>query len=72
MSARKDDYEKLWSEVLDALHASGELKGDMHLTRLLLLGAANWSTQWYNPRGGASPQQIADQLAALVLSQKSR
>ena len=72
MSSRKDAYEQLWSEVLDELHATGDLKGDMHLTRLLLLGAANWSTQWYNPRGGASPQQIADQLAALVLSQKSR
>lgn len=67
MSARKDRYEKRWADVLDELHAAGELHGDMHLTRLLLLGAANWSTQWYRPQGGATPQQIADQLTTLVL-----
>lgn len=67
VGARKDAYERLWSELLGELQAAGALQGDMALARLLILGALNWSTQWWNPAGAAGPEDIADQLTRLVL-----
>ena len=66
MCARKDTYEQLWSAILDELKAAGHLHGDMHLTRLLLLGGMNWTTQWFDPDKGAGPEEIADQLMVLA------
>lgn len=68
VQTHKDSYEVLWTRTLDELAAAGILKGDMHITRLLLLGAMNWSTHWYQPGGSRSPEDIARQLCALVLS----
>ena len=50
----KADYEAAWVPVLQALHASGELKGEPGLARLMLFGALNWSVQWYDPARQAS------------------
>jgi hypothetical protein len=53
--------------VLDALHASGKLKADVKLARLLIFGALNWSAQWYDRRKGASLDQLADAALALFI-----
>src|SRR5207247_7551647 len=39
----QSEYETAWTPVLQALHASGKLKGDVKLARLLIFGALNWS-----------------------------
>ena len=67
VGARKGAYELLWSELLGELQAAGALGGDLALTRLLILGALNWATQWWDPAGEAGPAAIADQLTLLVL-----
>jgi AcrR family transcriptional regulator len=48
------EYEAPWAPVLEALHASGQLRADVKLARLLMFGALNWSAQWYDRRKGAS------------------
>ena len=59
------EYEALWLPVLTALHASGELRAPVRLARLLILGALNWSVQWFDAKKGASLQELSD--AAMVL-----
>ena len=61
------EYEALWLPVLSALHARGELRAPVRLTRLLILGALNWSVQWFDPKKGASLQELTDAAIALFL-----
>jgi AcrR family transcriptional regulator len=61
------DYEALWLPVLTALHASGKLNAPVRLARLLILGALNWSVQWFDPQKGASLQELTDAAMALFL-----
>lgn len=59
------DYESAWTPVLEALHASGQLRAPVKLSRLLLLGALNWSVQWFDPNKGASLDELTDAALAL-------
>ncbi|MBP6110342.1 MAG: TetR family transcriptional regulator, partial [Rhodocyclaceae bacterium] len=68
MSAR---YEEVFSAVLDRLQASGHLHDASAVARKLILGAINWSAQWYDETGASDPQAIARQLCALVLHEKN-
>ena len=67
----KDLYESVWTPVLRALHASGEMAGDPRVVRLMLFGAVNWSAQWYDParvgQGGSSLDELADITLQLFL-----
>ena len=60
-------YETKWTPVLQALHASGQLRAPVKLSRLLILGALNWSVQWFDPKKGASLDELADAAIALFL-----
>ena len=62
------DYEAAWLPLLQALKAAGRLHADPHLARLLLLGALNWSVQWYNSRQGASLDELTDAAIGLFVS----
>jgi AcrR family transcriptional regulator len=61
------EYESLWMPVLTALHASGQLRAPVGLARLLILGALNWSVQWFDPKKGASVQDLTDAAMNLFL-----
>lgn len=61
------DYEAAWLPVLDALATSGALRPDVRLARLLMLGALNWSVQWYDPCKGATPEELTTAAMALFL-----
>jgi AcrR family transcriptional regulator len=63
----KADYEGAWMPVLQALHASGELKGDPGLARLMLFGALNWSVQWFDPGRQASLDDLTQTTLLLFL-----
>jgi len=63
----KDRYDALWQKVLDELERSGRVAGDAHLARLLVLGAVNWSAQWYRAGGRLSLDEIASQATRLLL-----
>jgi AcrR family transcriptional regulator len=57
------EYDAHWLPVLDALAAAGRLRGDPHLARLFILGALNWSVQWYD----ASKRATLDDLTHAAL-----
>jgi TetR/AcrR family transcriptional regulator, cholesterol catabolism regulator len=61
------DYEAAWLPLLQALRQAGRLHADVHLARLLLLGALNWSVQWYDPKQGASLNQLTEAAMALFV-----
>ena len=63
----KADYEAAWVPVLQALHASGELKGEPGLARLMLFGALNWSVQWFDPGRQASLDDLTQTALLLFL-----
>jgi TetR/AcrR family transcriptional regulator, cholesterol catabolism regulator len=61
--AARKAFERLVADALAA--ADPRLAGPLPL--LALLGMVNHTAQWYRPRGGLSPEQIADGYVALVL-----
>ena len=63
------EYEALWSPVLEALHASGHLRAPVKLSRLLILGALNWSVQWFDQKKGASLDELTDAAMALFFKE---
>jgi len=67
LSALQSQYENLWVPVLKALHASGHLRAPVVLARLLILGALNWSVQWFDPHKKASVDDLSDAAMALFV-----
>lgn len=67
LAALQSQYEALWVPVLTALHASGALRAPVGLARLLILGALNWSVQWFDPRKPASVDDLSDAALALFV-----
>jgi TetR/AcrR family transcriptional regulator, cholesterol catabolism regulator len=67
----KDRYDAIWQATLDALQAEGRLAADARLSRLMILGAINYSATWYRakPRGrrGVDLDTLAAETTALFL-----
>lgn len=63
------DYEAAWVPVLEALHAKGQLKAPVKLARLLILGALNWSVQWFDEKKSASLDDLTDAALSLFLKE---
>ncbi len=60
-------YESVWTPVLQALHASGHLRAPVKLARLLILGALNWSVQWFDHKKSATLDELTEATMALIL-----
>lgn len=65
----KDGYEAVWVPVLQALRASGELRGDPALSRLMIFGALNWSVQWYDPSRKTTLDDLTEAALQLFLKE---
>jgi AcrR family transcriptional regulator len=63
------DYEAAWADALQALCAAGRIRADARVARLMMLGALNWSVQWYKPKEGASLDQLTDTAMQLFVPQ---
>lgn len=61
------DYEAVWRPVLDDLAGAGRLKADVHLARLLIFGALNWSAQWFDAKKSATLDELTDAAMALFI-----
>jgi AcrR family transcriptional regulator len=69
VTALVTQYESTWIPVLQALHDSGQLRASVPLARLLILGALNWTVQWFNPKKGVSLQGLTDAAMALFIEE---
>jgi AcrR family transcriptional regulator len=70
--ALRDEYESHISGALEELARNGIIPANTRLFRLFLLGALNWTVQWYRPDGGLTIDQLADGFLELMLPQQAR
>jgi len=70
--AFKDRYEAMWQKALRDLKGAGLIADDSQVARLFLMGALNWTVQWYHPDGPRTIKQIARQLAGFLLGKPRR
>jgi len=61
-------YGAFWASLFRKAVASGRLRADLDLSvvRMLVLGALNWSVEWYR-EDGRTPAEIAEHLSAMIL-----
>jgi AcrR family transcriptional regulator len=66
--AQRDEYEALFTTLLTDGQASGAFAvADIRLATLHLLGAMNAIRHWYKPDGRLTAQQVAEQIADMLL-----
>ena len=65
--AQKERYDGLWQIVIAELDAAGLLRTDARTARLLLVGALNYSVQWYGQGEYGSIRELARKVGALFL-----
>ncbi|MDC8756648.1 TetR/AcrR family transcriptional regulator [Janthinobacterium fluminis] len=65
--ALRDRYDRVWQAVLTELQRAGMVKSDSKVARLLLMGAINFSIQWYQPGRGCTLDELADEAAGMFL-----
>jgi TetR/AcrR family transcriptional regulator, cholesterol catabolism regulator len=70
--ALRDEYENRIALSLSELAPSGLIPGNIRLFRLFLLGALNWTVQWYRPDGDLTIGELADSFLELVLPKQRR
>jgi AcrR family transcriptional regulator len=60
-------YGMVWRRLIDNAAADGELRSDLdpRMAQLLVLGALNWTAEWWNPRRG-SVEAIVRNAQSLV------
>jgi len=68
--ALRDKYERVIAEVLDEVAQSGLIPHDIRLFRLFLLGALNWTVQWYRSGGEFTIDELAEKFLSIVLSNR--
>jgi hypothetical protein len=59
----RTEYGEYWRELLKGAREAGELRADANLSlvRMLVLGALNWSLEWYDAKK-LPTDQIADEM----------
>ncbi|MFZ6675163.1 TetR/AcrR family transcriptional regulator [Undibacterium sp. Xuan67W] len=64
----KDRYDRLWQAAISELKQVGLIRSDSKIVRLLLLGAINYSVQWYKPGKELDLDQLAEQIMDFFLT----
>jgi AcrR family transcriptional regulator len=64
----RNSYAAIWQDILTDAQKRGEFRADANVTlaRLFILGALNWTVEWYKP-GRQSIDEVARTFAAVVL-----
>lgn len=65
----QSQYEAAWNPVLEDLHQQGAVGAPVKLARLLMLGALNWSVQWFDSKKSASVEDLTDACMDLFLKE---
>jgi AcrR family transcriptional regulator len=68
--ALRDEYEDRIARALNELGQTGLIPKNTRVFRLFLLGALNWTVQWYRPDGGLTIEQLADNFLDLMLPER--
>lgn len=65
--ARRNQYSRFWDKLLAEAAERGEVrKGvDLHIARLVILGAVNWTVEWFDPQRG-TVEGVAKEISFLI------
>lgn len=67
--ALRDEYEKGFTTILKQGEDEGVFQDvNNKFAVLTILASLNWVVEWYKPKGGMSPEQIAEKLTEFILS----
>ncbi len=67
--AKRDRFDRGLRRIIEqGIEAGTFAPGDPKLLTFAILGAANWITRWYDPRGVARSDQIAEAFAGYLLA----
>lgn len=66
LSHLRDAYEALWEQIIDEALEAGLIRGDRFLVSRFVMGALNWTVRWYDPNGPRTPDDLADELVAMI------
>jgi len=60
-------YGSVWRALLEGAQTAGELRPDLDLSvvRMLILGALNWTVEWYRP-GAQTATEVAREATAMI------
>ena len=64
--ASRDAYEALWTAPISEAAALGLVDADVVLVRQTVLGALNWTAQWYRPGGRLDIDTLAQRMYAML------
>ena len=68
IAKKRDRYERAVRKLVSDGVAEGEFRAcDPTLVARALLGALNWTVQWYRPGGRTSPARVADEYAEYLV-----
>ena len=64
---KRDAYGRLWQKMLEAAQQAGELRADAdtRLVRLFVVGALNWTVEWFKP-DGKPLEDVANEFSDLI------
>ncbi|MCY0096824.1 TetR/AcrR family transcriptional regulator [Hoeflea ulvae] len=64
----RDLYGTMWQEILMGAKERGEFRPNANITlaRLFILGALNWTVEWFKP-GGRSIDEVAREFSSVVV-----
>jgi AcrR family transcriptional regulator len=66
---RRDKYETYWLEIIQEGIEQGVFKcREPEMAVKAILGIANWTIMWFNPKGRLTATEIADLSAYLILN----
>ncbi|MFO1081150.1 MAG: TetR family transcriptional regulator [Reyranellaceae bacterium] len=62
------EYAAIFADLLAEAARDGLVREgfDLSVVRMLSLGALTWAAEWYDPKGAMSPQDVADELMAML------
>lgn len=65
----RNQYAIIWKDILETAHSRGDLRADADITlaRLFILGALNWTAEWFNPKG-RSIEEVAHEFTTILCS----
>ena len=67
--AKRDRFDRGVRRVLEEGMADGSFaRGDAKLLTFAMLGAVNWITRWFDPKGAATSQEIGEAFADYLLT----
>jgi hypothetical protein len=58
----EERYGEIWRKLINALARSGALRAelDLYIAQMLVLGALNWSVEWWDSRRGSVDAVVAN------------